>query len=200
MFKIRATDALLVIDVQRDFCAGGSLAVADGDAVVTPINHLLARIPHCDRHAGLAPRGPCLLRRQPPRPRAVRQHRDAIRPPDTLADPLRARHAGRRIPPGSGGRPLRAHHSQRLPPRDRLLLGILRERPQHRHRPRRLPARAQPDPRHPGRPRHRLLRGILCHRRRAPGASRRSSSSAPVALSISTARWVPRGGRCWVPE
>jgi nicotinamidase/pyrazinamidase len=30
--------ALLVIDVQTDFCRGGSLAVADGDAVVPPLN------------------------------------------------------------------------------------------------------------------------------------------------------------------
>lgn len=36
-------DALLVIDVQRDFCAGGALAVPDGDAVVEPINALMPR-------------------------------------------------------------------------------------------------------------------------------------------------------------
>jgi nicotinamidase/pyrazinamidase len=41
----RATDALLVIDVQIDFCPGGGLAVADGDAVVPVINRLL---PHFD--------------------------------------------------------------------------------------------------------------------------------------------------------
>ena len=35
------TEALLVIDVQNDFCPGGALAVADGDAVVEPINELL---------------------------------------------------------------------------------------------------------------------------------------------------------------
>lgn len=31
-------DALLVVDVQRDFCAGGTLAVPDGDAVVPVLN------------------------------------------------------------------------------------------------------------------------------------------------------------------
>ncbi len=46
MVKIRPTDALLVIDVQRDFCPGGALAVTDGDAVVAPINRLLATVPH----------------------------------------------------------------------------------------------------------------------------------------------------------
>ena len=34
--------ALIVIDVQNDFCPGGKLAVADGDAVVAPINALIA--------------------------------------------------------------------------------------------------------------------------------------------------------------
>ncbi|MFM8766461.1 MAG: isochorismatase family protein, partial [Rubrivivax sp.] len=41
----RQTDALLVIDVQNDFCPGGGLAVADGDAVVPVINGLM---PHFD--------------------------------------------------------------------------------------------------------------------------------------------------------
>jgi nicotinamidase/pyrazinamidase len=41
-----ARDALLAIDVQRDFCAGGALAVADGDAVVAPIDALTARFAH----------------------------------------------------------------------------------------------------------------------------------------------------------
>lgn len=36
------TKALIVIDVQNDFCPGGSLAVADGDAVVAPINAMMA--------------------------------------------------------------------------------------------------------------------------------------------------------------
>lgn len=35
------SDALLVIDVQNDFCPGGTLAVADGDAVVPVINWLM---------------------------------------------------------------------------------------------------------------------------------------------------------------
>jgi len=35
------THALLVIDVQNDFCPGGALAVADGDAVVPVINAMI---------------------------------------------------------------------------------------------------------------------------------------------------------------
>lgn len=38
-----ADAALLIIDVQNDFCPGGALAVAGGDAVVAPINALSAR-------------------------------------------------------------------------------------------------------------------------------------------------------------
>ena len=33
--------ALIVVDVQNDFCPGGSLAVANGDEVVAPLNELI---------------------------------------------------------------------------------------------------------------------------------------------------------------
>jgi len=33
-------DALIVVDVQNDFCPGGALAVAHGDEVIAPINRL----------------------------------------------------------------------------------------------------------------------------------------------------------------
>jgi nicotinamidase/pyrazinamidase len=36
-----ATEALIVIDVQNDFCPGGALAVADGDAIVPRVNRLM---------------------------------------------------------------------------------------------------------------------------------------------------------------
>ena len=35
--------ALLVIDVQNDFCPGGQLAVTDGDQVVGPINQMISQ-------------------------------------------------------------------------------------------------------------------------------------------------------------
>jgi len=45
--QIRANeDVLLVIDVQNDFCPGGALAVADGDAVVPVINRLARQFAH----------------------------------------------------------------------------------------------------------------------------------------------------------
>jgi nicotinamidase/pyrazinamidase len=42
---IEAGSALIVIDVQNDFCPGGALAVAGGDAVVAPINRLAPLFP-----------------------------------------------------------------------------------------------------------------------------------------------------------
>lgn len=41
--EISADDVLLVVDVQNDFLPGGSLAVADGDAIVPLINTLAKR-------------------------------------------------------------------------------------------------------------------------------------------------------------
>ena len=44
--KIGPDDLLLIIDVQNDFCPGGALAVADGDAVVPVVNRLAERFDH----------------------------------------------------------------------------------------------------------------------------------------------------------
>ena len=37
----QSKQALIVVDVQNDFCPGGALAVADGDEVVAPLNELI---------------------------------------------------------------------------------------------------------------------------------------------------------------
>lgn len=39
-------EVLIVVDLQRDFCPGGSLAVPDGDSIVAPINHLARHFTH----------------------------------------------------------------------------------------------------------------------------------------------------------
>ncbi len=41
-----ADEALIVIDVQNDFCPGGALAVENGDQVVPVINRLIERFDH----------------------------------------------------------------------------------------------------------------------------------------------------------
>ena len=40
-----ANEAILVIDVQNDFCPGGALAVEGGDEIVAPINALVPEFP-----------------------------------------------------------------------------------------------------------------------------------------------------------
>jgi nicotinamidase/pyrazinamidase len=42
----RNDDLLLIIDVQNDFCPGGALAVAEGDATIPVINRLSQRFDH----------------------------------------------------------------------------------------------------------------------------------------------------------
>jgi nicotinamidase/pyrazinamidase len=44
--QMRHDDVLLIIDVQNDFCPGGALAVADGDAVVPVVNRLAEKFDH----------------------------------------------------------------------------------------------------------------------------------------------------------
>ena len=44
--KPLGSDALIVVDVQNDFCPGGALAIADGDAVVPVINRLAPAFKH----------------------------------------------------------------------------------------------------------------------------------------------------------
>ena len=43
---ITPNDVLIVIDVQNDFCPGGALAVADGDAVIDPIHRATPHFQH----------------------------------------------------------------------------------------------------------------------------------------------------------
>ena len=55
-------EALIVIDVQNDFCPGGALAVPDGDAIIPVVNDLVASFQHVvmtqdwhpDRHSSFA--------------------------------------------------------------------------------------------------------------------------------------------------
>ena len=44
--KLTESDVLVVIEVQKDFCAGGALEVQNADAVVEPINKLMDVFPN----------------------------------------------------------------------------------------------------------------------------------------------------------
>lgn len=60
------TEALIVIDVQNDFCPGGALAVSEGDQIIPRINGLMAEFPtivltqdwHPANHASFAANHP----------------------------------------------------------------------------------------------------------------------------------------------
>ena len=56
---LRTGDALLIVDVQKDFCPGGALPVDRGDAIVPVLNEWIAAAQNCRnsdrRFAGLAP-------------------------------------------------------------------------------------------------------------------------------------------------
>lgn len=61
-----ANTALIVIDIQNDFCPGGALAVAGGDAIIPRVNGLMAEYPvvvltqdwHPARHSSFASNHP----------------------------------------------------------------------------------------------------------------------------------------------
>jgi nicotinamidase/pyrazinamidase len=42
----KETDALLIVDIQNDFCPGGALAVSSGDEVVSVVNRISALFWH----------------------------------------------------------------------------------------------------------------------------------------------------------
>lgn len=45
-FEIKPTDALVLIDMQNDFCPGGALAVQGGDEIIATINALAKKFNH----------------------------------------------------------------------------------------------------------------------------------------------------------
>lgn len=55
--ELRATDALLVIDMQIDFMPGGALAVADGDVIIPGVNTLASQFDHVILTQDWHPRG-----------------------------------------------------------------------------------------------------------------------------------------------
>ncbi|MBV04156.1 MAG: nicotinamidase, partial [Rhodobacteraceae bacterium] len=40
--QVNQNDALIIIDVQNDFCPGGALAVTSGDSIIEPINQIMS--------------------------------------------------------------------------------------------------------------------------------------------------------------
>ncbi len=63
--------ALLVIDVQNDFCPGGALAVEEGDSIVAGINAIEGRFDAVILTQDWHPAGPFVLRLRARGPRTL---------------------------------------------------------------------------------------------------------------------------------
>src|SRR5690349_17714566 len=87
--------ALLIVDVQNDFCPNGALAVPGGDRVVEPLNRAAERF----AAAGL----PVLASRDwhPPVTRHFREYGGSWPPHCVQGSPGAAFHSGLRLPAGT---------------------------------------------------------------------------------------------------
>jgi hypothetical protein len=134
-----ATQALLVIDVQNDFCPGGALAVPGGDEIVPGINALMAEFPaviltqdwHPADHLSFASQHPG----KAPMEMTEMPYGPQVLWPDHCVQGSHWRRISRR----SRHHPRRSDHPQGLPPRDRQLFRLFRKRPDDAHGARRLP-------------------------------------------------------------
>ena len=84
-----ASEALIVVDLQNDFCPGGALAVAGGDEIVPIINKLVHDFEHVILTQDWHPAHHSSFAHEPSRPQSVRDDRDALRPADAVAGSLR---------------------------------------------------------------------------------------------------------------
>lgn len=88
-------DALIVVDVQNDFCPGGALPVPGGDAVVETINRLLPLFKHVVFSRDWHPADHCSFSAAP-------EFMDGSWPPHCVQNtPGAALHPGLRVPPGA---------------------------------------------------------------------------------------------------
>ena len=80
--------ALVVIDVQNDFCPGGALAVAGGDEVVPLINALAKDFDHLIMTQDWHPAGHSSFASSHKGKKPFETHHDALWQPDAVARPL----------------------------------------------------------------------------------------------------------------
>ncbi|HEX4650618.1 MAG TPA: hypothetical protein VH250_03850, partial [Granulicella sp.] len=109
-------DALLVIDLQNDFCPGGHLPVERGDQIVPLINRLGRRFAHVLLTQDWHPAGHISFASSHPGAKLHDTITAPLRPASPLARPLPASLLRRRLPPRPRPPPRRAHPPQRLPP------------------------------------------------------------------------------------
>ncbi|HNR31845.1 MAG TPA: nicotinamidase [Candidatus Hydrogenedentes bacterium] len=62
---VQDTDAIIVVDVQNDFCPGGALPVTDGHLVVAAINHIIPKFHRAVYSRDWHPRDHCSFHEPP---------------------------------------------------------------------------------------------------------------------------------------
>lgn len=65
MMQVESTDALMVVDVQNDFCSGGALAVRSAEGVIRPINSIQKFFDHIVFSRDWHPDGHCSFSDKP---------------------------------------------------------------------------------------------------------------------------------------
>ena len=181
-------EALIVVDMQNDFCEGGTLAVPGGNAIVPLVNRLIAEHDHVvltqDWHPPGTPHS--RPRGTAPQPFSTREFPYG---PQTLWPAHCVQGTpGAAFHPGLEATKARDDRAQGFPSRHRFLLGVPRERPHDPHRPRRLPQGARHHPGRAVRPGARLLRRLVGARRQAGGLRRHGRGRCD-------GRHRPRGSR-----
>ena len=91
-------EALIVIDMQNDFCDGGALAVPGANAIVPLVNRLIARHDHVILTQDWHPPGHASFASAWSDGEPFSTVQVPLRPADPVARPLRAGHAGRGLP------------------------------------------------------------------------------------------------------
>ena len=123
--QITAQDVLFVIDVQNDFCPGGALAVADGDAVIDAIHRIAPRFEHIVLTQDWHPANHSSFASVHPGKQPFDQIELSYGPqtlwPDHCVQGSEGSGVSPRAPPAAGG----ADSAQRLPSADRFLFGVL---------------------------------------------------------------------------
>ena len=92
---IGASDVLLVVDIQNDFCPGGRLAVPKGDDVVPLVNRLAQQFSHVVLTQDWHPAGHRVVRLGASGQTTVRDHFAVLWSASAMAGPLRPRQSGR---------------------------------------------------------------------------------------------------------
>ncbi|MDZ7681124.1 MAG: isochorismatase family protein [Fodinibius sp.] len=109
-------NALLIVDVQNDFCPGGALEVPDGDTIVPVINNLATRFDVVVQTQDWHPAGRSSFASSHDGKAPFETTEIDVRHSGALARSLRAGQRGGSIPSRPGNQSLTADYTQRISP------------------------------------------------------------------------------------